>query len=101
MLGPEKVSILKLPTELEYLPNISKDLGIRLYIKRDDLTPLAMGGNKLRKLEYLLKDAQNQDVTMLLPLKLTVKRSTSVPLAAWAPTWGWRLPSNMKICHCI
>ena len=51
---------------MEYLPNISKDLGIHPYIKRDDLTPLAMGGNKLRKLEYLLKDAQNQDATMLL-----------------------------------
>ncbi|MCI8608694.1 MAG: pyridoxal-phosphate dependent enzyme [Firmicutes bacterium] len=66
LLGHEKVSILNLPTELEYLPNISRDLGIELYIKRDDLTPLAMGGNKLRKLEYLLKDAQDQGATMLL-----------------------------------
>ncbi len=66
LLGHEKVSMLHLPTPLEYLPNISKDLGIELYIKRDDLTPLAMGGNKLRKLEYLLKDAQDQGATFLL-----------------------------------
>lgn len=66
LLGHEKVNMLHLPTPLEYLPNISKDLGIELYIKRDDLTPLAMGGNKLRKLEYLLKDAQDQGATFLL-----------------------------------
>lgn len=66
LLGHDKVSFLHLPTPLEYLPTVSKDLGINLYVKRDDLTPLAMGGNKLRKLEYLLKDAQNQGATMLL-----------------------------------
>ena len=66
MFGYEKSDFLHLPTPLEFLPAASADLGIRLYVKRDDLTPLAMGGNKLRKLEYFLKDAQNQKATMLL-----------------------------------
>lgn len=66
LLGHEKISFLYLPTPLERLNNLSKDLGINLYIKRDDLTPLAMGGNKLRKLEYLLADAKKQGATMLL-----------------------------------
>lgn len=66
MLGHEKVNFLHLPTPLEFLPSISADLGIQLYVKRDDLTPLALGGNKLRKLEYFLKEAQNQGATMLL-----------------------------------
>lgn len=66
LLGREKIDFLYLPTPLEYLANISEDLGINLYIKRDDLTPLAMGGNKLRKLEYLLKDAKDQGCTFLL-----------------------------------
>ena len=66
LLGYEKEGYLHLPTPIEYLPNISKDLGIELYIKRDDLTPLAMGGNKLRKLEYFLKDAQEKGATLLL-----------------------------------
>ena len=66
LLGYEKESFLHLPTPLEHLPNISKDLGIQLYIKRDDLTPLAMGGNKLRKLEYFLKDAKDKGATLLL-----------------------------------
>ena len=68
LLGHEKVSFLHLPTPLEYLPGVSQDLGVEFYIKRDDLTNLGVGGNKLRKLEYLLKDAQDQGATMLLTL---------------------------------
>lgn len=62
----KKVQILHLPTPLEYLPNISGDLGVEFYIKRDDLTNLGGGGNKLRKLEYLVADAQSQGATVLL-----------------------------------
>lgn len=68
LLGHEKVSFLHLPTPLEYLPALSRRLGVEFYIKRDDLTGLGMGGNKLRKLEYLLYDAQQQGATMLLTL---------------------------------
>ena len=66
LLGKEKISLLHLPTPLEYLSNISGDLGVNIYIKRDDLTPLALGGNKLRKLEYFAKDALDKGATMLL-----------------------------------
>ncbi|MGM9619284.1 MAG: 1-aminocyclopropane-1-carboxylate deaminase/D-cysteine desulfhydrase [Oscillospiraceae bacterium] len=65
-LGREKISFLGAPTPLEFLPAMSEKLGIRLYIKRDDLTPLGAGGNKLRKLEYFLADAKAQGATMLL-----------------------------------
>ncbi len=68
LLGHNKVSFLHLPTPLEYLPTISRQLGVQFYIKRDDLTGLGMGGNKLRKLEYLLYDAQQQGATMLMTL---------------------------------
>ena len=56
LLGHEKISFLHLPTPLERLDNISDALGINLFIKRDDLIPLAADDNKLRKLEYFLKD---------------------------------------------
>ena len=47
-----------LPTPLELLPNLSKELGgPNIYIKRDDATGLATGGNKTRKLEFLMADA--------------------------------------------
>lgn len=65
-LARQKISFLNLPTSLSHLPRISEDLGISLYIKRDDLTDPGMGGNKLRKLEYYLADAQAQGATMLI-----------------------------------
>lgn len=65
-LGREKLNFLHLPTPLEYLENVSDDLGINLYIKRDDLTNIGMGGNKLRKLEYLIYDAKENGATMII-----------------------------------
>ncbi|MDR1733236.1 MAG: D-cysteine desulfhydrase family protein [Synergistaceae bacterium] len=66
LLGRKKISFLNLPTPMEYLSGISGELGIKFYLKRDDLTNLGVGGNKLRKLEYLLKDAMDQGATMLM-----------------------------------
>ncbi|MCS6862352.1 MAG: D-cysteine desulfhydrase family protein [Abditibacteriales bacterium] len=49
-----------IPTPLEELPNLSRQLGIRLLIKRDDCTGLALGGNKARQLEFSFGDALAQ-----------------------------------------
>jgi L-cysteate sulfo-lyase len=50
-----------LPTPLEPLDNLSRELGgPRIWIKRDDCTGLAGGGNKTRKLEFLIADAQSR-----------------------------------------
>ena len=62
----ERIPILNTPTPLQRLDRISEDLGINLFLKRDDLTDPGTGGNKLRKLEYFLKDALDQGATMLL-----------------------------------
>ena len=62
-LGYEKISFLPAETPLEKMRNISSDFGIDFYLKRDDLTPYGTGGNKLRKLEYLVKDAVAQGAT--------------------------------------
>jgi D-cysteine desulfhydrase len=57
-----RLSLAKLPTPLDDLPNLSRTLGgPRLLVKRDDLTGLAAGGNKTRKLEFLIADAQAQN----------------------------------------
>ncbi|MGB8252598.1 MAG: D-cysteine desulfhydrase family protein [Anaerolineaceae bacterium] len=62
-----KVSIAHLPTPLEPLPRLSVRLGgPNLYIKRDDLTGLALGGNKTRKLEFLIAEAQANGAKMLI-----------------------------------
>ncbi|MFQ5958602.1 MAG: D-cysteine desulfhydrase family protein, partial [Alphaproteobacteria bacterium] len=53
-----RVRLAHLPTPLEPLPALSRHLGgPRLYVKRDDCTGLATGGNKTRKLEFLMADA--------------------------------------------
>jgi D-cysteine desulfhydrase len=53
-----RTPLAKLPTPLDEMPNLTRALGgPRLLVKRDDLTGLAGGGNKTRKLEYLMADA--------------------------------------------
>lgn len=49
------------PTPLHKLERLSRELGVELYLKRDDMTGVSLfGGNKIRKLEYLLGDAMAQ-----------------------------------------
>ncbi len=56
-----------LPTPIEELPRLSSMLGgPRLMVKRDDQTGLAFGGNKTRKLEFLVAEAQEQGAKMLI-----------------------------------
>lgn len=62
----EKVDLLKTSTPLHRLNNLSKKFGREIYIKRDDMTPLAMGGNKLRKLEYLMADALAKNAKIIV-----------------------------------
>ena len=52
-----RVSLGIFPTPIQKLENISKMLNTNVYIKRDDLTGIGLGGNKVRKLEFLLADA--------------------------------------------
>mgnify|MGYP001568222896 FL=1 len=54
----ERIDLGHFPTRIEYLKNISDMLkGPQIFIKRDDCTGLATGGNKTRKLEFILPDA--------------------------------------------
>lgn len=61
-----RLDLLAAPTALHPLPRLSQWLGREIYVKRDDTTPLAMGGNKLRKLEYLAADALAQGADTLV-----------------------------------
>ena len=55
-----RVTLGIFPTPIQKLENISKILHTNVYIKRDDLTGLGLGGNKVRKLEFLLADAKQK-----------------------------------------
>ncbi len=64
---PDRKPLAHLPTPLEKLERLSKHLGgPEIYIKRDDQTGLATGGNKTRKLEFLLADALAQGCDHLI-----------------------------------
>ena len=56
-----RIRLAHLPTPLEPLTRLSEELGgPEIWIKRDDCTGLSTGGNKTRKLEFLMAEAQNQ-----------------------------------------
>ncbi|SPU54447.1 D-cysteine desulfhydrase [Brevundimonas vesicularis] len=61
-----RIRLAHLPTPLEPLPRLSEELCLDLWIKRDDCTGLAGGGNKTRKLEFLLGAAFEEDADTLV-----------------------------------
>ena len=62
-----RLKFAHLPTPIESLPRLSEALnGPRLLVKRDDQTGLAFGGNKTRKLEFLVAEAQAQGADTLI-----------------------------------
>jgi D-cysteine desulfhydrase family pyridoxal phosphate-dependent enzyme len=63
---PDSLGLAQLPTPLEEAPRFSAALAARVLIKRDDLTGLALGGNKARKLEYLVRDALDRGCDTLV-----------------------------------
>lgn len=57
------------PTPLETMPNLERHLGgPRLWVKRDDCSGLGAGGNKARKLEFLLADARAKDADCVITI---------------------------------
>ncbi|KAB3531589.1 D-cysteine desulfhydrase family protein [Alkaliphilus serpentinus] len=64
---PPKLNLANLPTKIEKLTRISHELGgPQIYIKRDDQTGSEFSGNKVRKLEYLVKDALDKNCDYLI-----------------------------------
>ncbi|RIK41272.1 MAG: D-cysteine desulfhydrase family protein [Chloroflexi bacterium] len=67
LLDQPRAKLATLPTPLHLAERLSAELGgPRIYLKRDDLTGLAFGGNKTRKLEYLVGDARTLGATHLI-----------------------------------
>ncbi len=62
-----RVSLAHLPTPLEFMPRLTEHLGgPNLYVKRDDCTGLGTGGNKTRKLEFLVADAIGKQADVII-----------------------------------
>jgi L-cysteate sulfo-lyase len=61
------VPLAHLPTPLEHLPRLSEHLGgVQIYVKRDDCTGLASGGNKTRKLEFSMAAALDEGADTII-----------------------------------
>lgn len=68
---------------MEFLPNFSKALGgPNIYIKRDDLLGLTSGGNKTRKLEFLMQDALDQGADTIITCGAVQSNHCRLTLAA-------------------
>ena len=62
-----RINLASLPTPLQEMPRLTKKLnGPRLFVKRDDLTGLVMGGNKTRKLEFIMADARSKGADIIV-----------------------------------
>ncbi|MCC6728656.1 MAG: pyridoxal-phosphate dependent enzyme [Chthonomonadales bacterium] len=61
-----RLQLAALPTPLHRLERLSASAGADVWAKRDDLTGYALGGNKVRKAEYLLADALEQGATAVI-----------------------------------
>ena len=61
-----KISLANLPTKISRLERLSREWGVNLYVKRDDQTGSEISGNKIRKLEYLLKIALDTNCDTLI-----------------------------------
>jgi L-cysteate sulfo-lyase len=65
----DRVRLTNLPTPLEPAKNLSKFLGgPNIFLKRDDCTALAFGGNKTRKLEFVMADALNKHSDVMITI---------------------------------
>ena len=78
-----RVRLTQAPTPLEFLPRLTAALGgPNIYIKRDDNTGLALGGNKTRKLEFLIGDALRQGATHVVTQGATQSNHVRQTIAA-------------------
>ena len=87
-----RVSLGILPTPLYRLPNISEAMGKNIYIKRDDMTGVALGGNEVRKLEFLIADGSGAGCDYMLTTGGAQSNHAMLTAACcdrlgWAPCW--------------
>ncbi len=63
---PPSISLARIPTPIEHLERLSQKWGVKLLIKRDDLTGTVLTGNKVRKLEFFARAALDQGCDTLI-----------------------------------
>ncbi|WP_028574617.1 pyridoxal-phosphate dependent enzyme [Desulfonatronovibrio hydrogenovorans] len=67
----QRANLIQLPVIIHRLPRVSLQFGLEIYVLRDDLTGFGLGGNKTRKLDFLLGDALVRKATAVVTTKAT------------------------------
>ncbi|MCX6053940.1 MAG: D-cysteine desulfhydrase family protein [Chloroflexi bacterium] len=89
-MKPARVLFAHLPTPIEEMPRLTASLGgPKIFCKRDDQTGLAFGGNKARKLEFLLAEAQANGAKTLITVG-AIQSNHCRQTAALAAKFGFR-----------
>jgi len=84
-----RVKLALTPTPLHEAPRLSAALGgPRIFLKRDDLTGVAFGGNKLRNLEFRLAHALAERPDTII-VGLDLQSNSARQTAGRATSWGW------------
>ena len=79
-----KFSMSVLPTPLYQLKTISQETGAHVFCKRDDLTGFGMGGNKTRKLDFLIADACSRGLDTIVTVGANQSNFCRITAAAGA-----------------
>lgn len=91
--GLPRIPLGLFPTPLVPLPRLSAKLGVELWMKRDECSGLALGGNKTRKLEFVLADARARGFDTLVTIGPLTSNHTMMTAAAARRT-GFKI-------HCV
>ena len=83
------------PTPLHRLDNLSQEFGKNIYLKRDDMTGVSLGGNKVRKLEFLLADAMEKGADIIMTTG-QAQSNHAMLTAACANQLGLKTPLLLK-----
>jgi D-cysteine desulfhydrase len=91
--GRPRVRLGEFPTPLVKLERLSQELGVELWLKRDEMSGVALGGNKTRKMEFILADAMSQGYQDVLTVGPVTSNHTMMTAMA-CRRLGLR-------CHCL
>jgi L-cysteate sulfo-lyase len=91
IIGYPKVKLAFLPTPLQKMKKLSKYLGgPSIFMKRDDMTGFLLGGNKIRKLEFLMGDALRKNVDIIITTG-SIQSNWATHAAAAAKKFGMEI----------
>ncbi len=84
LVGARRLTLGLFPTPLQPARKLSEALGVEVWLKRDDLTGVGMGGNKIRKLEFLMADMADRGADVILTAGGAISNHVQLTAAAAA-----------------